>query len=273
MSSINVTSIFGLAKDIKVVMVSEKVMLVDVHAHLDHPLFKNDLKEVLARAEQSGVKAVISSGTNPHLNIKTLELAKQFPIIKPSLGIYPSDGLLLSDEEFENALRFIKDNKRSIVGIGEIGLDFQEAKDKAKEQENNFLKLLSLAEELKLPVIIHSRKAEGRVVEMLESSNLKKIVMHCFSGDTSLVKRIEDNGWMFSIPCNITISSHFQSLVKQVSISQLLTETDAPFLPPVKGERNEPKNVASTVSKISEIKKLNREEVENMIFMNFKKMF
>ncbi|MBM3200287.1 TatD family deoxyribonuclease [Candidatus Woesearchaeota archaeon] len=248
-------------------------MLVDVHAHMEHPLFKNDLKEVLARAEQAGVKTIISSGTNPHLNIKTLELAKQFQIIKPALGIYPTDGLVLSDKEFDDALQFIRNNKKNMIAIGEIGLDFQEAKDKAKEQEHNFLKLLGLAEELNLPVIIHSRKAEERVIAALESSKLKKIVLHCFSGNMNLIKRAEANGWMFSIPCNITMSSHFQSLVKQVSMNQLLTETDAPFLPPVKGERNEPKNVSQTISKICEIKCLDREEAENMIFMNFQKTF
>jgi TatD DNase family protein len=248
-------------------------MLVDVHAHMEHKAFEPDLSAVIERSKQAGVTAIISSGTNPELNVKTLELAKKFPLIRPALGLYPTDALKLSDKEFDNALGFIKKHRKEIVAVGEIGMDFQEVKGKDKEQEKNFLKLLQFSEELKLPVIIHSRKAEEKVIDVLEASNLKKVIMHCFSGSMKLVKRIEDNGWMFSIPCNVVFSEHFQSLVRQVSISQLLTETDAPFLSPVKGERNEPKNISYTIDKISEIKKLDREEVEKMIFMNFKKMF
>lgn len=248
-------------------------MLVDVHAHMEHKSFEQDLSLVIERAKQAGVTAIISSGINHELNVKTLELAKKFPLIKPALGIYPTDALTLSEKEFENAVDFIRKHKKDIVAVGEIGMDFQEVKGKDKEQEKNFLKLLQLSEELRLPVVIHSRKAEEKVIEVLESSKLKKVVMHCFSGSMKLVKRIEDNGWMFSVPCNVMFSEHFQNLVRQVSIAQLLTETDAPFLPPIKGERNEPKNVVHAISKISEIKNLDKEEVEKMIFMNFKKMF
>ncbi|MDP2908599.1 MAG: TatD family hydrolase [Nanoarchaeota archaeon] len=248
-------------------------MLVDVHAHMEHKAFEPDLTEVLERAKQAGLTAVISSGTNYELNVKTLDLAKKFPIIKPALGLYPADALRLSEEEFEKSLDFIKAHRKEIIAIGEIGLDFQEAKGKEEEQEKNFSRLLQLSEELKLPVIVHSRKAEEKVIEVLEGFKAKKVVMHCFSGSMSLVKRAEDNGWMFSVPCNVVFSEHFQNLVRQVSVSQLLTETDAPFLPPVKGQRNEPMNVAFTVKKIAEIKGLDPEEVEKIVFMNFKKIF
>lgn len=248
-------------------------MLIDVHAHMEHKAFEPDLSAVVERAKQAGVTAIISSGTNHELNVKTLELAKRFPIIKPALGIYPTDALKISEKEFERNIEFIRQHRKEIVAIGEIGMDFQEVKGKEKEQERNFLKLLQLSEQLKLPVIIHSRKAEEKIIDILKSSKNKKIIMHCFSGSMKLVKRIEDNGWMFSIPCNIIFSEHFQNVVRQISVSQLLTETDAPFLPPVKGERNEPKNIIYTINKISEIKDLDKEEVKKIIFMNFKKIF
>ena len=248
-------------------------MLIDIHAHMEHPSFKTDISEVIERAKKAGVTTIISSGTNHELNIKTLELSKKFPLIKPALGIYPVDALKLSEEDFEKSIEFIKKNKKDILAIGEIGMDFQEVQGKEKEQEDNFLRLLQLSEKLDLPVIIHSRKAEEKVIDVLESSKLKKIVMHCFSGSMKLVKRIEDNGWMFSVPCNIVFSEHFQKLAKQVSMSQLLTETDAPFLSSIKGQRNEPKNIVHTIDKISEIKNLDKEEVKKIIFMNFKKFF
>ena len=232
----------------------------------------DNLKVFKALADETRLR-IYRILTNHELNVKTLELAKKFSLIKPALGIYPVDALKLSEEKFQKSIDFIRKHKKEILAIGEIGMDFQEIKNKEKEQEKKFLELLQLSEELKLPVIIHSRKAERRVVDVLESSKLKKIVMHCFSGNIKLVKRAEENGWMFSIPCNVVFSEHFQNIVKQVSISQLLTETDAPFLPPVKGQRNEPGNIAHAINKISEIKNLDIEEVKKLIFMNFKKFF
>ena len=89
-------------------------------------------------------------------------------------------------------------------------------------------------------MIVHSRKAEQQAIDLLESSKAKKVVMHCFSGNMKLVKRIEDNGWSFSIPTNIVFSKHFQEIVERVNLSKILTETDAPYLSPFKGKKNQP---------------------------------
>lgn len=248
-------------------------MLVDVHAHLEFENFDKDRDGVIERAKKAGVVAIVNSGTDQKRCEQTLELAKKYPIVKAALGIYPTETTRLTREEFENSLDFIRKNKKSIVAVGEIGLDFHEEDDKKEEQKKNFKKLLELAEELKLPVIIHSRKAEQECIEMLEKSSIKKVMMHCFSGSKKLIKRCEKNGWTFSIPTNITFSEHFQMMAKEVSMSRILTETDAPFLPPVKGERNEPANVKLTVKKIAEIKKLDEEEVKKIIFSNYQKFF
>ncbi|MBI2672862.1 TatD family hydrolase, partial [Candidatus Woesearchaeota archaeon] len=97
--------------------------------------------------------------------------------------------------------------------------------------------------------------------------------LHCFTGNLKLVKRIENNGWFLSIPTNIVFSSHFQAIANQTSISNILTETDSPYLSPIKGERNEPSLIKHTIKKISEIKSLDYKEVENIIFMNFQRLF
>ena len=102
---------------------------------------------------------------------------------------------------------------------------------------------------------------------------MKKVVMHCFSGKFKLVKRIEDNGWFFSIPTNIIKLLHFQNIVKEVSLNQLLTETDAPFLSPYKDRINEPSFIVETIRKMSEIKQMDENEIKNIIYMNFQKIF
>ncbi len=248
-------------------------MIIDVHSHLDYKSFEKDLPEVIQRAKEAGICAIINNGLNHKSNIKTLELAKKYPLVKAALGFYPTDALEVSEETFLQELDFIRKNKNKIVALGEIGMDFYHTQGKEKEQEKIFLRFLELSEELKLPLIIHSRKAEKTIVEILERFQPKKVIMHCFSGNTKLIKRCEEQGWFFTVPCNVVFSQHFQNLVKQVSINQILTETDAPFLSPIKGKRNEPKNIVFTINKIAEIKGLDKEEVKRIIFMNYKKIF
>ncbi|MEM4245377.1 MAG: TatD family hydrolase [Candidatus Nanoarchaeia archaeon] len=248
-------------------------MLVDVHAHLEFEQFDKDRDEVIERAKKAGVVAIINSGINKRRIELTLQMLKKYDIMKASLGIYPTEQTMMTEKEVEEILETIRKNKKNIVAIGEVGLDFLEQEDTKEEQKKNLLNMIDFAEELKLPMIIHSRKAEQECIEILETSKQRKIMMHCFSGSKKLIKRCEKNGWMFSIPTNITFSEHFQMMAKEVSMSQIMTETDAPFLPPVKGERNEPANVRYTIKKIAELKKLDEEEVEKMVYSNYQKFF
>ncbi len=248
-------------------------MLVDVHAHLGFENFKDDLDEVIARAKKVGIVSIINSGTTLERCKETLELAKRYDIVKASLGIFPTETIKMTSQEFENALGFIKKNKAKIVAVGEVGLDYNGGTDTKEEQKKSFQRIIEFIEKVKLPAIIHARKAEEDAVQMLESSKIKKVMMHCFSGSRKLIKRCEQNGWMFSIPTNITFSEHFQMLAKEVSMSQILTETDSPLLPPIKGQRNEPANVIYTIKKIAEIRNLDEEEVKKMIYSNYQKFF
>ena len=108
---------------------------------------------------------------------------------------------------------------------------------------------------------------------MLEKNKVKKVVLHCFSGRRTLIKRAQELGYYFSIPPIITRLDHFKMLVGEVPLSQLLTETDAPYLSPVAGERNESANVAVTIKEIAKIKNLGEKEVAEQIFNNYKKLF
>jgi len=190
-----------------------------------------------------------------------------------------SDGFLRDIEEFDvdGELSWIKEHKDDCVAIGEIGLDYnwkefqtEEMRDKQKEV---FRKCLELAKKIDKPVVIHSRKAELDAIEILEEFGMKGVVMHCFNGKKSLIRRCVENGWFLSIPAVIMRLDHFKMLVEMVPLEQLLTETDAPYLSPVAGERNEPANVAVTIRKIAEIKGLGEEEVAEQIFNKAKELF
>ncbi len=263
------------------------MLLVDVHAHMDHDRFKEDLDQVIQRARDAGVKSIVSSGVNTATNRMVLDLSNKYDIIKASFGLYPLDALakeLDSEEAFDftrdieqtdvdSELKWIEANKDKCISIGEVGLDYSFKTGKEKEQQKVFQKVIELAERINKPIIIHSRKAELDAVEMLESSKIKKIVMHCFMAKKKIIRRVADNGWNFSIPPVITRLQHFQMMAEMVNINQLLTETDSPYLSPFAGERNEPSFVVETIKKISEIKSITEEDVANNIYMNYSRLF
>jgi len=252
-------------------------MLLDIHCHLDHFLFKKDLNEVLQRAEDV---LIVTSGINIETNRFALALSKKHENIKASLGIYPIQALEAEIKKGEYPIKpekididaeieFIKKNKEIIFSIGEIGLDYSLAHDSEKQQKELFQKMIELAEKIKKPVIIHSRKAEQDVIDMLESSNLKKIVLHCFCGKQKLVKKAQDNGWFLTVPTNVVRSQQMQYIAETTDINKIVTETDAPYLSPFPEKRNEPSFVVEAVKKIAEIKKMDVKEVENNIFKNY----
>lgn len=250
-------------------------MFVDVHTHVDFEAFDEDRDAVIERAEEAGALFIICNGVNLETNKRILELAKKHPLVKPALGLYPTDAAALDDSEINATFKFIEEHIHECVALGEIGLDYFQTTDPVdfEKQKKVLLRFFDLAKKYDKPIILHSRKAEADVVELAEKSGLKKIIFHCFSGKFSLVKRIEQNGFFMSIPPIIMHAGQFQKMAKEVSLKNLLTETDAPFLSPIKGERNEPKNITYTIKKIAEIRGLNVDEVEKMLFMNAQKLF
>jgi TatD DNase family protein len=263
------------------------MLLIDVHAHLDHPALTKKIDNIIARAEKAGIKAIITNGITPATNRMALALAKKYKNVYCALGIYPPDALRreiagseypIGNEEFDidSEIKWIekqiKANKK-VLAIGEVGLDYSDEKaDKALQRET-FQKLIALSEKTHKPLIIHSRKAEEDVVEMINSSKVKYPIFHCFSGKFRLVKKIQEKGWLFSIPTNIVRSQQFQQIALTTNLSQILTETDAPYLSPFKEKDNEPAFIAESIKKIADLKRMTPEELSNQIYMNFQRVF
>ncbi len=247
-------------------------MIVDVHAHLDFDDFKDDLDEVLERASEEGVKIIICNGVGPDSNKKVLELAKKYAILKAALGYYPCDCDKVSGEQFDKELDFIRKNKDNIIALGEVGLDRKWDNDFEK-QKDCFRKFIDLSIEIDKPLIVHSRKAEADVIDMLEEKQAKKVVMHCFMGKKKLVERIIKNGWYLSIPATVVRSEQLQYIVEACPIRQLLAETDSPVLSPREEKRNEPSFIVDGLKKIAEIKGLDSEELKNLLFANYQRLF
>lgn len=245
---------------------------IDIHCHLDE---YEDIEKVVKNSIDSDVNIMIAQGTHLVSNRKVLDLAKKYPQIKVALGIYPIETLKLSDKEIENEFDFIRENKKNICAIGEVGIDFKESTDKNEheKQKKVFENFVKLSIELDKPIIIHSRKAELECIEILEKLNAKKVIMHCFCGNFKLVNRIIQNKWFITIPSSVKRSEHFQKIIKEVDIKQLFCETDSPFLHPDKEWPNEPKNVIESYKKIAELKAISLDETKNKIFDNYEKLF
>ena len=245
-------------------------MFIDAHSHID---LLDDYKTAIKNADKENVK-IVTCGIDIPSNRKTLEIKKENPEVQICLGIYPTDALKLSEKEIVEEIEFIKKNKDKIVAIGEVGLDLKENPEEILEkQKKNLSKFVNLAKELNKPIIIHSRKAEEECIEFLEKLDYNKIIMHCFSGNFKLVKRIIENNWMLTIPTSVKNSEQFQKVIEMTPIENLLCETDSPFLHPDKKFPNEPKNVIESYKKISEIKNLPLEKVEKILEKNYANFF
>jgi len=261
------------------------MILVDVHAHLDFPEFSDDVQDVIERSKTAGVAAIVCQGVHTTSNAKVLELAAKYPIVKPAMGVYPLNlpNVKVNDEQgkdfdrkhqatIDETLQQIKEHAREIVAIGEVGIDLHFSDDE-EHQVANFTRILQLANQLHKPVVVHSRKAERLVLDILEDAKFPNAVLHCFNGGKAMIKRAIDGGFALTVTSNANRLQHFQMMAKMVPLNQLLTETDAPYLSPVPGERNEPHNVSYAIDVIAQQKGLNNQEVARAISMNDQKRF
>ena len=254
--------------------------LVDVHAHLEHSKFDGDLDEVVRRFVEGGGELIINSGTDPGRNRRSLELAERYGCVRCSFGMYPMGHDDVVAGEWAGVDGHAGDGVGSGgvgggggdggggVGSGGFGLDVARGRGDFEKQEKLFRKMLGLAKRIGKPVVIHSRKAELKAIEILEEEEMKDVVMHCFCGDGGLIERCVENGWSFSVPPAIMRWNNFKVLVEMVPLGQLLTETDSPYLSAVVGERNEPVNVLVTLKEIARIKGVSVEEVGEAVWGN-----
>ena len=229
---------------------------IDVHCHLEDPAFDSTRDEVLARARDAGVGAVVTSGLGLEAALKTLGISDN-KFVYATLGIAPYE---LTGYEQVNQL--IMRERARIVGIGEVGLDYYygSAEDRAKQVEV-FTRFVRLARELGLPLIVHSRSAGRQALDILFEEQAELVVMHAFDGRSSYALKAVEKGFFFSIPPSVVRSRQKQKLVKALPLESLLLESDAPVLGPDPQRVNEPKNIFLSARAVAEMKHLPEDEV------------
>lgn len=246
--------------------------LVDTHAHLCSPEFDHDRGEVLARARAAWVGTVIAVGETLADAERNLELAGQFPMLKPAAGLYPT---VLDRDHAEKMLTFIRSHRAQLAAIGEVGLDHwavKEEKDRDVQREI-FTGFIRLSKDLGLPLNVHSRSAGRHAVALLLESGAARVQLHAFDGRASSALPAVEAGYFFSIPPSVVRSRQKQRLVKHLPLSCLLVETDSPVLGADPRVRNEPANLPLAVKAIAGIKGLPEQQVAEAIAENTVRLY
>ena len=252
-------------------------ILVDSHSHLDAPYFADKLPEVIQRARQAGVEKIVTVGVTPSSTRNCIRIASEYPSVYATAGYHPHWAKGMTPErlsEAENLARI-----PSVIGLGEIGLDYYRYRSPKSQQLHLFNTMLDIAVSVKLPVIIHDRDAHKDVFDILSDfrPRLAGGIIHCFSGDWSLAQKYLSWGFYLSIPGTVTYpnAADLKKVAQNAPLEQLLLETDAPHLTPAphRGRQNEPAFVRYTAAAIAAIRKISLEETAQKTFENFCRAF
>lgn len=255
-----------------------QIKLVDAHIHLSDPEYAQHTDEVIADAKNSGVNALVSNATDLGTSVASLELGERNPnLVYTALGIHPWNINVLKDNELDDTLKLIQDQaqKKTIVAIGEIGLDSKYEKTWEKQLEV-FDKMLQMAEKVNLPVIVHSRGTTERIVDMLPSYKLKNVLLHWFSYPLVALSKAVEHGYCITEGPPTVYSSGIREVIEQVPLTNLLTETDGPvkyYKQPFNGQLTKPSFVRLVVEAVAEIKRMNAEKIADQIATNFENFF
>lgn len=251
-------------------------MLFDTHCHIDMPQFDEDREDVLKRADEADIKYFIDPGSDRAGNLKSLELSSKHPNIYSAVGIHPHDAKTLDDALFAELKEWVGRDK--VVAVGEIGLDYHYLRTPKGAQIDAFRRQISLAKEVGLPIIVHSREAKNDTLRILrEEIDDITGVFHCFSGDVAMAKKAMELGFYISIAGPVTFKNvkHLREVVKFIPDEFLLIETDAPYLTPVplRGERNEPSFIVNTAEVIAELRGITLADLARITTHNAKRLF
>ncbi len=250
--------------------------VIDTHTHLYFDQFHSDLDDVIERARESGVVAMINVATDLESSKKVVDLAEAHDDIYASVGVHPHDVVDVEEKVLSVLYDLLSHPK--VVAIGEVGLDFYHDLSPRELQKRFFQCFLDWFFETGLPLIIHTRDATEAIIPLLQERSKAgwKGVFHCFSGDDKMAGQVLDMGFHISFTGNITFKN-FRNIevVRSVPLERLMVETDAPLMAPVphRGKRNEPAFVQLVAKKLAEIHRLSVEKVCHQTTQNAIELF
>jgi TatD DNase family protein len=286
------------------------MIFIDSHCHIDGEQFDEDRDEVVQRANEAGVKAMLNIGTgDPRSDDfrRAVAFAEKYENVYASVGVHPHDAKLYDDAAEGHLVELAKSEK--VIAWGEIGLDYYYDHSPRDVQRDVFRRQIRIAKSLYLPVIIHSRDADDETVEMLteeferssdtpvrmsDASTRKDTlaggtgdadksvrapsgIMHCFGGTPAMAEALMKIGFMISFAGNVTFkkAENLRDSARVVPLDRLLIETDCPFLTPVpfRGKRNEPSFVVHTAKFLADLYGVDLETLADQTTSNFLECF
>ena len=236
-----------------------KNSLCDTHFHLN---IDDDIDSIIKRAEENNVKNFILSCCDLVSIENGIKIINNYPNIYLTIGIHPDEIDSYDTKTISYLEDLIKNNKK-VIGIGEIGLDYYHNKNNKQEQIKLFRDQLDLAKKLNMPVVIHSRDAIEDTINILKEYKLKATI-HCFTGSLEIAKQYIKEGYLLGIGGVSTFkNSKLKDTLKEVSIENIVFETDSPYLSPepLRGQINEPKNISIICDNLCTIKNMSRDEI------------
>ncbi len=254
-------------------------MIIDSHCHLNYEPMSLSLKETIDRANNDGVKYILTISTEDKSFDKILKIIQEFECVYGTYGIHPHEAKNHNKIKAEDIIKKVKSNKK-IIGIGESGLDFYYNHSEKNDQIKCFEEHITAAQELQIPIIVHTRSAEKETLEIIKKKKIEKdfkVLIHCFTGSKDFAFKLLDLGAYISASGVVTFkkSEDLANTFKEIPSDRMLVETDAPYLAPVplRGKPNEPSYIIHTVKFLSKIKELSFEDLSNKTTKNFFNLF
>ena len=254
-------------------------MIIDSHCHLDFDPISNEIDKVINRAVEEGVKYFLTISVKD-INFKNiLKITEQFKEVYGTYGIHPHEAKNHLNINCNYILKRITDNKK-IIGIGETGLDFYYNHSDVKDQTNLFIEHIKASKLSNKPLIVHTRSAEEKTLEILKSEMKNKelkVLIHCFTGSKKFAFKLLDLGCYISASGVVTFkkSAELVETFKAIPNNRILIETDSPYLSPVplRGKSNEPSHIIHTLKFLAEQKNINEIELAKITTLNFFNLF
>ncbi len=251
--------------------------MIDTHCHINDIKYDSDIKEVISRAIESGVEKMICVGTDLKTSEKAIKLANQYSEVYATVGYHPHES---KDAQKGYLYEFEEMSKNpKVVAIGESGLDYYYNISPENIQKKIFREQIELSQDIKLPIIMHNRNSIDDLFSILELTNLKYGVVHCFSESWKVADKLLSKNIKLSFTGMITfVKEPIHEVLEKIDLKDFFLETDSPYLAPIpyRGKRNEPSLIKFIAEHIASVKKISSKEIIKQTKENalnfFKKM-
>lgn len=248
-------------------------MYIDTHCHLSIEDY-DDIDQVIDDNRKSGIDKIIVSGCTKDSILESLEYSKKYDDVYLTIGFHPSEVNDINTDDIYVLSQQLKEDK--VVGVGEIGLDYHYGKEDIDQQKDLFRKQMKIAEDINMPVVIHSRDATADTIEILKEFPKVRGVIHCFSGSVETAHEYIKMGYVLGIGGVVTFkNSNLYKVIENIGINNIIFETDSPYLTPepYRGKKNSSKYIPIISKKISDIIGIDEKIVAKKVYENTINLF